>query len=122
MEGHFTFCRVTHGCRQVRCRVRVQGWTSGTSGGDLFRMLQLSFGYLATTGYVTANGTAVRFPVLVGEFGSALDSPEVGPTTCRVAFRVSAGSDVPSATALTSFPTSLSICRGGLCHCRRCRR
>lgn len=62
------------------CYARLQGWTSGTSGADLFHMLQLSFGYLPTTGYVTANGTAVRFPVLVGEFGSALDSSEVRPT------------------------------------------
>ena len=65
----------------MRCYARLQGWTSGTSGPDLFRMLQLSFGYLPTTGYVTANGTAVRFPVLVSEFGSALDSPEVRLTT-----------------------------------------
>ena len=68
----------------MRCCAHYQGWTSGTSGADLFRMLQLSFGYLPTTGYVTANGTAVRFPVLVGEFGSALDSPEVRPTLCTV--------------------------------------
>ncbi|KAK9846255.1 hypothetical protein WJX81_000135 [Elliptochloris bilobata] len=54
----------------------VTGWASGTNGSDLFRMLQLSFGYLPTSGYVAANGTAVRFPVLVGDFGSALDTPE----------------------------------------------
>ncbi len=55
----------------------MQGWASGTNGSDLFSMLQLSFGYLPTTGFVAANGTATRFPVLIGEFGSPLDSPEV---------------------------------------------
>lgn len=55
----------------------LQGWASGTNGSDLFTMLQSSFGYLPTSGYVAANGTAVRFPVLVGEFGSALDTAEV---------------------------------------------
>jgi hypothetical protein len=57
----------------------LQGWTNGTQGQGLWDMMQLGFNWLTTTGYTSKNGTGpMRFPIIVGELGSTLDSEQVG--------------------------------------------
>ncbi|KAK9918033.1 hypothetical protein WJX75_000696 [Coccomyxa subellipsoidea] len=55
----------------------VTGWANGTQGQGLWDMMQLGFNWLTTTGYTSKNGTGpMRFPIIVGELGSTLDSEQ----------------------------------------------